>query len=235
MEKNKTGKYLKYAIGEIVLVVIGILIALQINNWNDQRLMRINEKSYLNEISINLIQDSLKLNEVLNFNTSKLKVIENMQGIFSTSYTNEERYEIFSANAGGYLNYGFFEPIKTAYSNMISAQSIDLIRDSNLKQMLSEYYEYDYKGGIQERLISINRRVVDKYWPKFITKESVMKDLNIDVDLISYKELAIHKETEFLAYLGGSKQLVKEQNNMLKEIKRQNLNLILRINNYVDK
>lgn len=35
MEKNKTGKYLKYAIGEILLVVIGILIALQINNWNE--------------------------------------------------------------------------------------------------------------------------------------------------------------------------------------------------------
>ena len=35
MEKNKTGKYFKYAIGEIVLVVIGILIALQINNWNE--------------------------------------------------------------------------------------------------------------------------------------------------------------------------------------------------------
>ncbi|WP_162919881.1 DUF6090 family protein [Hanstruepera ponticola] len=37
MEKNKTGKYLKYVIGEIVLVVIGILIALQINNWNEGR------------------------------------------------------------------------------------------------------------------------------------------------------------------------------------------------------
>jgi len=35
MEKNKTGKYFKYAIGEIILVVIGILIALQINNWNE--------------------------------------------------------------------------------------------------------------------------------------------------------------------------------------------------------
>ena len=35
--ENKTGKYFKYAIGEIVLVVIGILIALQINNWNQQK------------------------------------------------------------------------------------------------------------------------------------------------------------------------------------------------------
>jgi hypothetical protein len=37
MAKNKTGKYFKYAIGEIVLVVIGIIIALQINNWNENR------------------------------------------------------------------------------------------------------------------------------------------------------------------------------------------------------
>jgi hypothetical protein len=37
MEKNKTGKYLKYAIGEVILVVIGILFALQINNWNQQQ------------------------------------------------------------------------------------------------------------------------------------------------------------------------------------------------------
>ena len=36
MDKNNTGKYLKYAIGEIVLVVIGILIALGINNWNEK-------------------------------------------------------------------------------------------------------------------------------------------------------------------------------------------------------
>jgi hypothetical protein len=40
-EKNRTGKYFKYAIGEIVLVVIGILIALSINNWNEER--KVNE------------------------------------------------------------------------------------------------------------------------------------------------------------------------------------------------
>ena len=46
MEKNKTGKYFKYAIGEIILVVIGILIALSINNWNENR----KDKKYLNQI-----------------------------------------------------------------------------------------------------------------------------------------------------------------------------------------
>ena len=40
MEQNKTGKYFKYAIGEIILVVIGILIALSINNWNEAKKAR---------------------------------------------------------------------------------------------------------------------------------------------------------------------------------------------------
>ena len=52
MEKNKTGKYLKYAIGEIVLVVIGILIALSINNWNESR--KIGNKKQ--ELILNLIR-----------------------------------------------------------------------------------------------------------------------------------------------------------------------------------
>ena len=44
MEKNKTGKYLKYAIGEIILVMIGILLALQVNNWNNNRIEQNEEK-----------------------------------------------------------------------------------------------------------------------------------------------------------------------------------------------
>jgi len=43
-EDNKAVKYARYAIGEIVLVVIGILIALQINSWNKERLLKIEEK-----------------------------------------------------------------------------------------------------------------------------------------------------------------------------------------------
>ena len=59
--ENKTGKYFKYAIGEIVLVVIGILIALQINNWNQNRIENKEVKTYLN----NLIQDLNDDQEIL--------------------------------------------------------------------------------------------------------------------------------------------------------------------------
>jgi hypothetical protein len=56
MEKNKTGKYLKYALGEIVLVVIGILIALSINNWNENRKEINIENKILLEISKGLAE-----------------------------------------------------------------------------------------------------------------------------------------------------------------------------------
>jgi hypothetical protein len=45
--ENKTGKYFKYAIGEIILVVIGILIALSINNWNENRKLKSSELKML--------------------------------------------------------------------------------------------------------------------------------------------------------------------------------------------
>ncbi len=57
MEKNKTGKYLKYAIGEIVLVVIGILIALQINNWNEEKKLDSKTQDYYVQLLVDLKSD----------------------------------------------------------------------------------------------------------------------------------------------------------------------------------
>ncbi len=65
MESGKTGKYFKYAIGEIVLVVIGILIALQINNWNEARKTSLFEYEIVNLIDKNLEIDSISISKEL--------------------------------------------------------------------------------------------------------------------------------------------------------------------------
>jgi len=65
MEKNKTGKYLKYAIGEIILVVIGILIALSINNWNEKRLQKQALKNIYTIIIEDLKNDITEINKIL--------------------------------------------------------------------------------------------------------------------------------------------------------------------------
>ncbi|MCB0655683.1 MAG: hypothetical protein KDC57_06070 [Saprospiraceae bacterium] len=60
-DDNKVLKYLRYAFGEIILVVLGILIALQINTWNQQRLEHALEQSYLKRLQNELIRDTTYL------------------------------------------------------------------------------------------------------------------------------------------------------------------------------
>ena len=74
--KNKFSKYLLYAIGEIILVVIGILIALQINNWNIGRIEKEDEKkSYIN-IKRQVLDNKSELIKVKDFNTYYSKAYE---------------------------------------------------------------------------------------------------------------------------------------------------------------
>ena len=70
--ENKTSKYFKYAIGEIILVVIGILIALQINNWNEDRKNNTLERVFINNLITDLKSDVNHLNEVITFNEKKI-------------------------------------------------------------------------------------------------------------------------------------------------------------------
>lgn len=69
METGKTGKYLKYALGEILLVVIGILIALQINNWNEKRLKQEQLNSVYERILTDIDNDVQELSENLDYYT----------------------------------------------------------------------------------------------------------------------------------------------------------------------
>ena len=78
MGKNQTGKYLKYAIGEIVLVVLGILIALQINNWNNQRIEINSDYELINTLIIDL---KLKNEEALSDLSYGKSMIQNTENI----------------------------------------------------------------------------------------------------------------------------------------------------------
>ena len=73
IKENKISKYLLYAIGEIVLVVIGILIALSINNWNEVKKVNLLEKDLLSEVKNGLEYDLDQLKKAIDFHRSSLK------------------------------------------------------------------------------------------------------------------------------------------------------------------
>ncbi len=86
METGKTGKpalpagrYFKYAIGEIILVVIGILIALQINNWNENRKAKAQEVSSMKEIIENLKYDIVRCQNNTKTNALRVKGLDSLR------------------------------------------------------------------------------------------------------------------------------------------------------------
>jgi hypothetical protein len=96
LSEGKTGKYLKYAIGEIILVVIGILIAVQINNWNTNRneITRLN--SILDIVRADLIKDTLNILKPIKFyeekNNQILNLLEN-KSLTSLDSISEQNYK----------------------------------------------------------------------------------------------------------------------------------------------
>ena len=153
MSENKTGKYLKYAIGEIVLVVIGILIALQINNWNNNRIERRVEKEILNEILINLKTDLENIDTTIKGNDWFIEhnqlVVEHLEN--KTPLTDSLKYHYSSL-----YGYHRFQPIRVAYENLKS-EGINLIRNNTLRKKISELYEYQHFFMVEDIRTEIGR------------------------------------------------------------------------------
>ena len=86
LSEGKTRKYFKYAIGEIVLVVIGILIALQINNWNEEGKLNNKRQQYYNQLIEDINKDiNITTNTITQFETHNQQYLDNLN-----NYTNED-------------------------------------------------------------------------------------------------------------------------------------------------
>jgi hypothetical protein len=142
MEKKKTGKYLKYALGEIVLVVIGILIALQINNWNQGRKQKIVEIQFLESIKQNLESDTIYFNQRIKDSDSLTK---NHYQFVHQAYNEQKNATEFEKLINLlWWNSDQFEPQKSAYSEVLNSGQLNIFENEQLKDNLTELYnEYD--------------------------------------------------------------------------------------------
>ncbi|WP_053971573.1 DUF6090 family protein [Mangrovimonas sp. ST2L15] len=226
LNEGKTGKYLKYAVGEIILVVIGILIALQINNWNKLKQDQKKEKLFLSEIMVNLKIDSLKLQEVLTFNKEKSEVTQNIMEIFDATLTSEERFHLFIENAGPFTKYELFKPKETAFKNLISSENLNLISNKTIRNQLIDYYEFDYEK-YQERVWQGTRAIVDNYFSHFSIKEKTPFPNNFP----SMDDMVVTKDNKFYTDLYGMFMTIDYQNNFIGETQEKNKKLIFEINN----
>ena len=134
MEKNKTGKYFKYAIGEIVLVVIGILIALQINNFNESRKDRINEQVVLKQLKEDYQANLLQLEQKMKMRSG---IIKSAYKIFEAmDMPNTIIRDSLIKNIATINDDPTFDPIQ---NDLINSGNIRLITNEKLKRQLSNW------------------------------------------------------------------------------------------------
>ena len=145
LSKNKTGKYFKYAFGEIVLVVIGILIALQINTWNDNRKNRISERKLLDNIHRDFVHNKVDFDSVKAIHYRALDGLEKLIALFplgndSLKYAAYYKYNI-------QIKGMTYDPYSSSIESVVNSNALQLIQDENLQKYLVSWKDVfrDYK------------------------------------------------------------------------------------------
>lgn len=135
--ENETGKYLKYAIGEIFLVVIGILIALQINDWNENRKARITEQALLRDLKVEVYDNIGQLDTVIISHQSSLKAAKELFRLWQKDQL-DTLSEISAQRLINQMDFNFtYNPKKGVLRSIISSGKISYIENTELKYLLT--------------------------------------------------------------------------------------------------
>lgn len=138
MNQNKTTKYFKYAIGEIILVVIGILIALQINNWNEARKLNLEETKALENIQRDFIKNKILLVNVMTETQSVLDA-----GLEILNHTGQKKKPTDENIFNTWLNHIFnsdpYYPQNGFLDDLLSSGKLGIFNNVELRNLLSSW------------------------------------------------------------------------------------------------
>jgi hypothetical protein len=181
--ENKTGKYFKYAIGEIVLVVFGILIALSINNWNQNRINNLSESLLLKEINTEFKFNKEELESTVKAYVRIRDQCDYLRKSFPTVQSEIDKDSLSKA-LYQIRNLSSADLSMGSISTLINTSSFEIISNTELRSLLiqwddliSDYFERE------EQAINYTRQTVIPYLAKRIPQPYI-KGLDDDrVDL----------------------------------------------------
>ena len=151
---NQFIKYSRYAIGEIVLVVIGILIALQINTWNEEKKERVQEQKYLIEIKQNLESDIIQMANIRKRYQHISVTIDTLLLFIQNAKPKTTNYNKLWEYIIAVTYVPSFQTQKNGYNNLISAGNINQIQNQELLRVISSHYSWvDYTNELVRQTI----------------------------------------------------------------------------------
>ena len=163
LANSQTYKYLKYAIGEIVLVVLGILIALQINNWNERRKEKAIEDEYLERIYLDLQKDIDYLEDKIRFTSISSESFESfIKEMHQIQKTRQDMIHLISSVYWDAQNILIQD--KT-YSEIINSGKLSMISRKEIKESIDNYYRNCQR--IQQHISEMNQTGISLFIPVY--------------------------------------------------------------------
>ncbi|NNL15389.1 MAG: hypothetical protein HKO81_01955 [Flavobacteriaceae bacterium] len=201
MKTGNTSKYLKYAIGEILLVVIGILIALQINNWNENRKAAIIGKQFLYGIKEDLKKDLVRIDSIVDMNTVSISLITSIDSVYHRKkyfYAEDNKNLFVQPDTVNFQHVFYrdmsFRSIKGTYKSLIADGKSGLIRNKTLFQAIQQIYDENQErlSSTYEAIKGIEQKISWAYgYEKFNWTYSDLKNAKeekIFSDLVNFTE-----------------------------------------------
>ncbi|MBP2833040.1 hypothetical protein J8281_12660 [Aquimarina sp. U1-2] len=203
---NKFSKYLIYAIGEIILVVIGILIALQINNASNYKKQRKIEQKYLLLLESEFKNNLTKVNNEIQENQQRIDAVNEMVPLFdksiSDTVSNQTIFKLFSKIFGTSLNY---EPSNGVLTDILSSGKLDLFQNERLREHLASFESSMGFYKQQESVANSIKTDLQKLYYKKGSVRNIMKSFGSEFEHQSISENTNVKEIfesiEFENYL----------------------------------
>ena len=217
MEKNKTTKYLKYAIGEIILVVLGILIALQINNWNENRINSYKETSVLANIHKEFKRNKKQLDSVVGTHKKVHRSCSKIISLFPIKSKPEPKV-LDSLSVWLWDSYGgvTFNPSQTSINALASTSSFNIIKNETLRDLLISWNDLitDYQEE-EERSRDHIWDIYDPYFSKHFDWNMNFKDERNDFDVLQTLEFEFLVKSRYdfndqILYSSGELQIVQK-------------------------
>jgi len=210
MEKNKTGKYLKYAIGEIILVVLGILIALSINNWNEIRKEQLVEIEILEGIRADILKDTIDIN----FNIRSYEnAVEQNKNLVDYLIKKGELNSAFIDLLWENSNSDLILTLHNSYFSEAKQKGLSIISNNPLREEINRLYEFDYINLLTieneyKRYKKYDELVTNRLDRVFIFDDSG----KVNIQRESYEELISDQNFKFLIILlrVNNKQMLEE-------------------------
>jgi hypothetical protein len=149
IDSGKIKNYLLYAVGEIILVVIGILIALQINNWNEEHKDKLLEKSYYCKFLEDVNQDQRLVEKLMAENNQRIKYANQLLHLLQQEHPEREEVIFLLRETISKIRFRF-RPSQSAFDDLKSNGKLAIIDLALKKRLLNYYADMEGYGDISD-------------------------------------------------------------------------------------